>query len=351
MRALVTGGSGYFGSLLSRQLVDAGHEVVNLDISAPEDPVPGVTFVDGDIRDEAAVLTACAGQDVVFHNVAQVPLANDPGLFESVNSFGTQNLLRAALRTGVGKVVYTSSSAVFGVPDHNPVTETTPPRPVEAYGQAKLDGERLCAAAVSQGLDVSIIRPRTILGHGRLGIFGLLFDWVADGVDIFVFDGGTNRYQFVHAADLASAAILAGARPGPETYNIGAGDFGTMGQMMQALCDHAGTGAGVRSISSRAAAPVMKALSRMGLAPFADYHWLMYARELWFDTTKAQTQLGWSPQYSNDQMICESYDWFLSHRGDLSTHGVSHHTSTVKQGALALGKQVIERLPGDPPRR
>jgi hypothetical protein len=95
----------------------------------------------------------------------------------------------------------------------------------------------------------------------------------------------------------------------------------------------------------------MKSLSRAGLAPFADYHWLMYARELWFDTTKAQTQLGWTSRYSNEEMICESYDWFLAHRGDLSTHGVSHHKSTVKQGALTLGKQVIERLPGHPPRR
>lgn len=344
MRALVTGGSGFFGTLLSEQLVAGGHDVVNLDISASEQP--GVEFFEADIRDENRVREACEGIDVVFHNVAQVPLAKDSELFESVNSFGTANLLRACENAGVAKVVYTSSSAVFGVPDSNPVTESTPPRPVEAYGQAKLDGELLCQAAVSRGLDVSIIRPRTILGHGRLGIFGLLFDWVADGVDIFVFDGGHNRYQFVHAADLASACVLAGERSGPQTYNIGAQRFGTMGQMMQALCEHAGTGAEVRSISSRAAAPVMKGLSRAGLAPFADYHWLMYARELWFDTTKAEEQLGWSATYSNDEMIRETYDWFLSNRDGLSTDGVSHHKSTVKQGVLSLGKKVVGALPG-----
>ena len=118
-----------------------------------------------------------------------------------------------------------------------------------------------------------------------------------------------------------------------------------MGEMMQALCDHAGTGAGVRSISSKAAAPVMKGLSRVGLAPFADYHWLMYARELWFDTSKAEAELGWKAEYSNNEMICESYDWFLANRGSLSTHGVSHHKSTVKQGVLSVGKKVIAALP------
>ena len=97
---------------------------------------------------------AVAGVDVVFHNVAQVPLARDRSLFESVNVGGTAVLLGACERAGVAKVVHTSSSAVFGVPETNPVTRATEPRPVEPYGRAKLDAELLCRAAVSRGLDV-----------------------------------------------------------------------------------------------------------------------------------------------------------------------------------------------------
>lgn len=343
MRAVVTGGSGYFGNVMCEALVTQGHEVVNFDLS-PVD-LPGVRMAVGDIRDRAAIRAACEGADVVFHNVAQVPLARDPHLFESVNSAGTAAMLWAAEHAGVRKVVYTSSSAVFGIPESNPVTEQTPPRPLEAYGRAKLDGELLCAAAVTRGLDVTVVRPRTIVGHGRLGIFAILFDWVADGVDVFVFDGGANRYQFVHAADLASACLLAGQHPGPSTYNIGAQDFGTMRQTLQALCDHAATGSRVRSLSSRVAAPAMKAASKTGLAPFADYHWLMYARELWFDTSAAQTDLGWQAQHSNEQMICEAYDWFLANRAT-GLSGPSHHRSAVKQGVLGLGKQVLRLLPG-----
>ena len=65
------------------------------------------------------------------------------------------------------------------------------------------------------GLDVSIVRPRTILGHGRLGIFGILFDWIADGADPIVLGDGSNRYQFVHADDLATVCLLAGDHAGP----------------------------------------------------------------------------------------------------------------------------------------
>ena len=154
------------------------------------------------------------GVDVVHHNVAQVPLARDRDLFRTVNVDGTALLLQECERAGVRKVVHTSSSAVFGVPRSNPVTRDTPPAPGEAYGRAKLDAEELCRAALSRGLDVSVVRPRTIVGPGRLGIFAILFDWIADGVDVPVLGRGDNRYQFVHADDLAAACVLAGERPG-----------------------------------------------------------------------------------------------------------------------------------------
>ena len=212
--ALVTGGSGYFGSLLVEHLLAAGYHVRVLDLVDAADRPADVELVRGDIRDATAVGGAVAGVDVVFHNVAQVPLAKDRSLFESVNVGGTAVLLGACERAGVAKVVHTSSSAVFGVPRTNPVTRATEPRPVEPYGRAKLDAELLCRAAVSRGLDVSVVRPRTILGHGRLGIFGILFDWIADGASVPVLGSGDNVYQFVHAADLADACRRAAERPG-----------------------------------------------------------------------------------------------------------------------------------------
>ena len=132
-----------------------------------------------------------------------------------MNVVGTANLLLAARDAGVGKVVHTSSSAVFGIPETNPVTETTPCRPLEAYGRAKLEAELLCHEAVENGLDVTIIRPRTILGHGRLGIMAVLFEFVADGAPVFVLGTGDNRYQLVHASDLADACLRAAAARAP----------------------------------------------------------------------------------------------------------------------------------------
>ncbi|HUC34061.1 MAG TPA: NAD-dependent epimerase/dehydratase family protein, partial [Ilumatobacteraceae bacterium] len=164
--ALVTGGSGYFGSLLVRRLVDAGHSVRVLDLLDADDRPVGVEFVAGDIRDPRVVNEAVAGVDVVYHNVAQVPLAKDLELLRTVNVDGTVRLLDACRAAGVDKVVHTSSSAVFGVPRENPVLPTTVPSPAEAYGHAKLAAEWACLDAAREGLDVTIVRPRTILGHG-----------------------------------------------------------------------------------------------------------------------------------------------------------------------------------------
>jgi len=210
MIALVTGGAGYFGTVLRHRLRERGATVRTLDLVSPDDLAAGEEFVAGDIRDPAAVAHACEGAAIVHHNVAQVPLAKDRHLFESVNVTGTEILLFAARAAGVRKVVYTSSSAVFGAPRTNPVTEETPPHPAEAYGRAKYEGERRCLTAVANGLDVTIVRPRTILGHGRLGIFQILFEWVRSGYNVPVLGRGDNRYQFVHADDLAEACIRAG---------------------------------------------------------------------------------------------------------------------------------------------
>jgi nucleoside-diphosphate-sugar epimerase len=343
---LVTGGSGYFGTILVSSLLARGDEVRVFDINPPEEPAepdaPRPAFIQGDVRDRDALRAACQGADVVLHNVAQVPLAKDRDLFWSVNVTGTANLLLAAREAGVGKVVHTSSSAIFGIPESNPVTEETPGRPLEAYGRAKLEAEWLCRDAAESGLDVSIVRPRTILGHGRLGIIAVLFEFVAAGAPVYVLGGGHNRYQFVHANDLADACLRAAERDKPAVYNIGATEFGTMRETLQALVDHAGTGSKVRSLPVAPARIGMKALAGLGMAPFAPYHWLLYSESLWFDTINAQTELGWQPQHSNASAVIESYQWFLANRDSLGDRGgASHHQSPVKLGLL----EILKRLP------
>ncbi|MDB1122423.1 NAD-dependent epimerase/dehydratase family protein [Vibrio algarum] len=342
-KVLVTGGSGYFGSLLIEKLKEKGFDCAIFDINDTEDRTNDVTFFQGDIRDYESISEATKGMDIVFHNVAQVPLAKDRELFESVNGLGTENVLRASLESGVQKLVYTSSSAIFGVPKENPVTEYTQPTPGEEYGQAKYEGELKCHEYVKKGLDVSIIRPRTIMGHGRLGIFQILFEWVREGRNIPVFDGGNNVYQFIHADDLAEVCILSGMKKGPAIYNCGTDRFGTMREVLEALVVHANTGSKVRSVPMGPVVLGMKVTSAIGLSPLGAYHALMYGKSMYFDTTKVETEFSWQAKYSNIEMFIDSYNWYVENREKVLTPdgNASHHRSAVKQGVLNVVKRFL----------
>ena len=337
IKALVTGGAGYFGELLTRKLLERGDSVRIFDLNAPTDIGRGVEFIQGDIRDLDALLVACQGIDVVFHNAAQVAMAKNKDLFWSVNRDGTKNLLKATARQGVKKIIYTSSSAVYGVPKSNPLTEEIAPIPVEEYGRAKLSGEALCCEYARNGLDVSIVRPCTIMGPGRLGIFQILFEWIFQGKNVPVFDGGKNIYQFVHGDDFAQLCIQASTTRGADVFNCGTDRFETMRELLEHLCLHAGTGSKVKSLPMRPIMAAMKVASALSISPLVDYHALMYGRSIYFDIAKARAKLGWTPRYSNKEMFVESYDWYLANRRKvLAERNASHHRSAVEQGVLKL---------------
>lgn len=337
IRSLVTGGAGYFGDVLTRKLLERGYFVRVLDINPPADNYPGTEVVQADIRDSHAVLSACRGIDVVFHNAAQVAIAINRALLWSVNRDGTKTLLESCARHAVKKVIYTSSSAIYGIPKANPVTEECSPAPVEEYGRAKLAGETLCWEYGRKDLDVSILRPCTIIGHGRLGIFQILFEWIHQGKNIPVLDDGKNTYQFVHADDLAEACIRASNVKGSDAFNCGTDRCGTMREALEHLCNYAGTGSKVKSLPMWPMVAAINLSSRLGIAPLSAYHASMYGRSFYFDITKARTRLGWSPRYSNNEMLVESYEWYLANRAAvLAGTGPSQHRSAVEQGALKL---------------
>lgn len=335
MRALVTGGSGFFGCTLAEQLAANGTRVRNLDLVPAEDHPKEVEFVRGDIRDPRAVRDAVAGIDVIFHAVAQQPLSRDPELMRSVNIDGTRNLLAAAAECKVAKTIFMSSTSIFGIPAELPIRRSTPPQPCEPYGRTKTAAENICQEFIANGLDVTLIRPRTILGHGRLGIFQMLFEWIREGRNVPVLGSGDAKFQFVHARDLAAATILAAQKTGPKIYNIGTDRFGTTRGALEALCAHAKTGSQVKSVPDAPTRWLMAALTKLRVSPLGTYHYMAYGKPSYFDIADAVNELGWRPRYSNEEMLAESYDWYLAHRDEvLRSKWASPHKSGVSQGFL-----------------
>lgn len=322
---------------MTRMLAEKNIELRLYDLEGSHDLPPNIEFIQGDIRDNASIEEACRGVDVIYHNIAQVPLAKNKQLFWSVNVNGAENLFRSAINQNVKKVIYVSSSAVFGIPEKNPVDENMQPTPMESYGKAKYHAEKIAAEYVKRGLDITIIRPRTILGHGRLGIFSILFDWIRKGINVPVLGRGDNLYQFIHADDLASACFLASQLKGSDTYNIGAEIFGTMRELLNGLIQYAGSKSRVVSLPFKLTVALMKLTSISGLSPLGEYHSLMYGREMHFDISKPMKDLKWKPKFSNLEMICESYDWYCENYENISSENKkSKHSSILRKGILKI---------------
>ena len=339
MRWSITGGAGFLGLHLARRLLADGHDVRTLDVVPLDDPEleRSVEELSGDVRDAEAVQRLCASAEVVVHAAAALPIQASREAIRSVNVAGTENVLLAARSAGVRRVIFVSSTAVYGVPEKHPIEEDDPLVGVGWYGESKIDAEALCRVA---GVETTIIRPKTFIGPERLGVFEILFDWIREGRRIPILGDGSNRYQLLAVEDLVEATLAAAsADVAGVTFNIGATEFGTVRSDLEALIDHAGSGSRLRPVPARPAELVLRALELARLSPLAEWHYRTAHRDSYVDVSKAQRLLGFSPRLSNAEALCETYDWYLENRERMRSAGVTHRVPW-DQRALGLLKRL-----------
>jgi len=341
---LVTGAAGFLGAPLVRHLLDAGRTVRAVDI----DPIPDDLIADGaepfhiDIRDGRAVREVCRGVDAVIHAASIQPVSRaSRRSFWQVNVGGTWNILNGAREGGARRVVYTSSSAPYGIPVQTPLDEDSPFAPICDYGRSKVAAEDLCRIFRARGLDTVVLRPRVLVGPRRLGFYHYVFNWIADHRRIFIFGDGRNRFQMLGLNDAVAACARALETSSEHRdFNIGAASFGTVREDIEALVRHAGSGSRVTSVHAGAARKALTALDRIGASPFTAWHYLTADEPFYFDIGRANAELPWHPKQSNIDALADAYDWYAANRksvdGDL---GTTHHKA-LRQRAFRLLKMV-----------
>ena len=315
-----------------------GHDVRTLDVAPIDDPVErDVAEIRGDMRDPARARELCAGAEVLVHAAAALPIRGSRREIMSVNVDGTAALLAAAQEADVRRVVYISSTAVYGVPKVHPIREDFPLVGVGPYGESKIACERLVG---SSPLETVIIRPKTFLGPERLGVFEILFDWIRDGRRIYVLGNGGNRYQLLAVEDLVDAIARAcTADVAGELFNVGATAFGTVRSDLEALIAHAGTSSRLRPIPARPAEVALRALELAKLSPLGAWHYKTASRDSFVDVSKAERDLDWHATKSNVQTLVENYDWYVANRSRMQAAGLTHRVPWNQQ-ALGWLKKV-----------
>jgi nucleoside-diphosphate-sugar epimerase len=334
----ISGGAGFLGLHLARRLLADGHEVRTLDIAALDDAEleAAVEELRGDIRDPGHVRRLVTGADVVVHAAAALPIQASRAAIRSVNVGGTEHVLVAARDADVGRVVFISSTAVYGVPAQHPIEEEDPLVGVGWYGESKIDAEALCRVAA---VEPTIVRPKTFVGPERLGVFEILFDWIREGRRIYILGQGYNRYQLLAVEDLVDAIVRAATTPeaAGETFNVGATEFGTVRDDLGALIDHAGSSSRLQPVPVQPAEVALRALELLRVSPLAEWHYKTAHKDSFVDVSKAQRLLGWQPRLSNREALIRTYDWYLANRGRVAA-GVTHRVPWNQQ-ALGLLKR------------
>ena len=318
MKALVTGGAGYIGSVVASQLLAAGHEVVVLDdlSRGHSGAIPqAAEHVDVSLNDAEALRAPLAGGfDAVLHFAALSLVAESvehPERYWHNNVGGTRNLLDAMREHGVGRLVFSSTAATYGEPDTVPITEDVPTAPVNPYGASKLAVDLMIRdECLAHGLAAASLRYFNVAGasgdlgedhHPETHLIPLVLRAAAGtrpaitvfGTDYDTRDGTAVR-DYIHVEDLAAAHLLAlGAlEPGRHRIcNLGTGTGYTVREVIETA----------RRVTGREI-PVTDAGRRAGDPP-----------QLVAANARAREQLGWEPERSLEAMIADAWAWHQAH--------------------------------------
>ncbi|MFE6775536.1 UDP-glucose 4-epimerase GalE [Streptomyces sp. NPDC057702] len=323
MMWLITGGAGYIGAHVVATMRAAGEHVVVLDdlTAGRADRLPAqVPVVHGSVLDRELVARTLAEYEVagVVHLAARKQVAESveqPVRYYEENVHGLAVLLDAVVAAGVGAFVFSSSAAVYGMPDVDLVTEDTPCLPMNPYGETKLAGEWLVrAAGRTHGLATACLRYFNVAGADRpeladtgvSNIIPMFFDRITTGRTPLIFgddyptpDGSCVR-DYIHVADLAAAHLAAARwladRPAPRdlTVNIGTGHGVSVREMAELVAEVTGHGGPVAEVAPRRPGDPARVVASAELV---------------------SRELGWSARHDVREMVESAWRGWVHHRG------------------------------------
>ena len=312
MRALVTGGAGFIGSTLSERLLDQGAEVVALDCFTDFYPrpvkesniaalrgQPRYTFVEGDIR-AVNLAQLLDGVTHVFHLAAQAGVRRSWGsefqVYTGLNVDSTQMLLEACARQKIERLVYASSSSVYGDDAVIPMVETGLPQPLSPYGVTKLAAEQLCHLYYANfGVPAVSLRYFTVYGPRQRPDMGFhrFFSAVQAGRPLIQFGDGLQTRDFTFVADAAKATADAAVRGVPgRVYNIGGGSRVSLKDVFDLIARVSG-----RPVE------IDRQESQKG-----------DMRDTYADTSRARADLGFAPSVTLEEGLRAMWRWMEATR-------------------------------------
>ncbi len=323
LKALVTGGGGFLGGAIVRQLVERGDTVRSFSRKDyPKLEKLGVEQYRGDIGDPEMVAKACAGMDAVFHVAAKAGVWGKYEDYYRANTVGTENVIKACFTASIDTLVYTSSpSVIFDGTDMEGVDESVPyPEHYHAhYPQTKALAEKLVVKAAGEGLRTVSLRPHLIWGPGDINFAPRI---LARAKKLRIVGEGQNMVDTIYIDNAADAHLLAADRlKESETisgrvYFISQDDPINLWKMINAILHAGGKPPVTRSISQKTAnraGALLEFIYRTFRLPGEPKMTKFLAAELgtshWFNISAAKNDLGYEPEVSTKEGLKRLADW------------------------------------------
>ncbi|MCQ8781289.1 NAD-dependent epimerase/dehydratase family protein [Mangrovibrevibacter kandeliae] len=322
MKHILFGGDGFVGRHLAQKLVDDGEEVIVADIARSDlAHYARCTHVATDVTDPAAVRRVPMTADDMVYNLSAKMLspiqvrAKRHDFFYPVNYHGTKHIIEAMDAVGAPRLVHFTTDMIYGHTVTTPMTEDHPVAPLGEYGQSKLDTEHLAAEWRERGMRISLFRPRLIIGPGRLGILEKLFKLIDANLPVPMIGSGRNPYQFISVFDCAEAARLAWKAGVPnEAYNLGSLNPPPVKKLLGDLVRHAGSKSILVPTPGWAVKRTLDVLDLLNRPLMDPEQYLIADEECVLDVSKGARDLGWVPQYRDEDMLIAAYSEYRAKR-------------------------------------
>lgn len=315
MKHIIFGGDGFVGRHLAPKLLADGHEVVVADIVKSDLPhYRSVQFINCDVTDPEQVARVGIKADDMVYNLSAKMLspiqvrAKRHEFFWPVNFHGTENIIHAMARVDAPKLVHFTTDMIYGHTVVYPMTEDHPVAPLGEYGLSKLKTEELAEEWRTRGMNISLFRPRLIIGPGRLGILEKLFKLIGWNLPVPMIGSGKNPYQFISVFDCAEAARLAYKAGVPnEAYNLGSLNPPPVRKLLGDLVKHAGSKSLLIPTPGWAVKRTLDLLDAMNMPIMDPEQYLIADEDCLLDVSKGKRDLGWVPQYRDEDMLIAAY--------------------------------------------
>lgn len=328
MRHVIFGGDGFVGHHLAPKLLADGEEVIVADIVKSDFPhYRSVRHMHCDVTDPASVAAVGLRADDMVYNLSAKMLSplqvrsKRHDFFFPVNFHGTEHIIEAMDNAGASKLVHFTTDMIYGHTVTTPMAEDHPVAPLGEYGWSKLRTEELADEWRKRGMSISLFRPRLIIGPGRLGILEKLFKLIDWNLPVPMIGSGKNPYQFISVFDCADAARAAWKAGVPnEAYNLGSLNPPPVRKLLGDLARYAGSKSILLPTPGWAVKRTLDLLDWMNMPIMDPEQYLIADEECVLDVSKAKRQLGWVPQYRDEDMLIAAY---REYRANKDGHAVA----------------------------